>query len=254
MMLPMDLSSSSIPGDVDAELLAEVVPVLGLVVVDDASLLLGVPLELSEELSLAVSLSVSLPAAWDTGNTTEGSFVMVSLELGCNVADGEALGVGVTEGASAWSGMLSVTTCRKGISKSGSVTSNVTWLLLYLVEGRLVLSMRAGMTLILLTGSSLNLVCLACLSGWILVAVSETKTLDVSDGFEIFLLVGPERTEFEVSVCVAICSLSGGLLASERTKFSFELSSPQGSSERTEFCTCKKLSCMWGMSELLGLM
>ena len=139
MILLMDLSSSSISGDVDAELLVEVVPVLGLVVVDDASLLLDRPLELSEELSLAVSLSVSWPA-WDTGNTTEGSFEMVSLELGCNVADREALGVGVTEGASAWSGMLSVTTCRKGISKSGSVTSNVNGsLLLYLVEGRLVL-------------------------------------------------------------------------------------------------------------------
>ena len=50
MMLPMDLSISSISGDVDAELLAEVVPVLGLVVVDNASLLL--PLELSEESSL----------------------------------------------------------------------------------------------------------------------------------------------------------------------------------------------------------
>ena len=35
-------------------LLAEVVPVLGLVIVDDASLLLDVPLELSEELSLVV--------------------------------------------------------------------------------------------------------------------------------------------------------------------------------------------------------
>ena len=150
MILPMDLSSSSISGDVDAELLVEVVPVLGLVIVDDASLLLDVPLELLEELSLADSLSWP---AWDTGNTTEGSFMVVSLELGCNVADGEALGVGVTEGASAWSGMLSVTTCRKGISKSGSVTSNVTWLLLYLVEGCLVLSMHAGMALILLTGS-----------------------------------------------------------------------------------------------------
>ena len=49
MMLLMDLSSSSISGNVDVELLTDVVPVLlGLVVVDDASLLL--PLELSEEL------------------------------------------------------------------------------------------------------------------------------------------------------------------------------------------------------------
>ena len=136
MMLPMDLSSLSISGDVDAELLEEVVPVLlGLVVVDDASLLLDVPLELSEELELVVSL----PVSWDTGNTTEGSFVMVSLELGCNAAEGEALGAGVTVGASTcWSGMLSVTTCRNGISKSGSVTSNVKGLLC-LGEGRLVL-------------------------------------------------------------------------------------------------------------------
>ena len=131
MMLPMDLSISSISGDVDAELLVEVVPVLGLVIVDDASLL-DVPLELSEELSLVDGESG--PAASDTGNTTEGSFVMVSLELGCNAADGEALEEGVMVGASTWSGMLSVTTCHKGISKSGSVTSNVR--VLCLGEGR----------------------------------------------------------------------------------------------------------------------
>ena len=196
MILPMDLSSSSISGDVEAELLVEVVPVLGLVVVDDASLLLDVPLELSEELGLLVD-GESGPAASDTGNTTEGSFEMVSLELGCNAADGEALGKGVMDGASTWSGTLSVTTCRKGISKSGSVTSKVNGsLLLYLVEGRLVLAVHAGMALTLLTGSSLNLVFLARLSGWLLVAVSETKTLDVSAGFEIFLFGGPERTEF----------------------------------------------------------
>ena len=165
MMLPMDLSSSSISGDVDAELLVEVVPVLlGLVVVDDASLLLDVPLELSEELEPLVD-GESGPAAWDTGNTTEGSFVVVSLELGCNAAEGEALGEGVTVGASTcWSGMLSVTTCRNGISKSGSVTSNVSGLLC-LGEGRLVLTVRAGIAMTLLTGLSLNLVCLARLSG-----------------------------------------------------------------------------------------
>ena len=218
MMLPMDLSISSISGDVDVELLAEVVPVLGLVVVDDASLLL--PLVLSEELDPledSVSLSVSWPAAWDTGNTSEGSFVMVLLELGCGVADREALGEGDGDScASLWSGMLSVTTCRRGISKSGSVTSKVSWLLLFLVEGHLVLSVRAGMALILLTGSSLNLVCLVPL---LLVAVSETKTLDVSGGFEIFLFGGPERTEFEVRVRIAICSLFGGLLvAAERIR------------------------------------
>ena len=165
MILPMDLSSLSISGDVEAELFTEVVPVLGLVVVDDTSLPL--PLELlSEELDPLVE-SVSWPAAWDTGNTTEGSFVMVSLELGCNVAEGEALGVGVMDGASAcWSGMLSVTTCQRGISKSGSVKSNVNGLLLlFLVEGHLVLSVRTGMALTLLTGSSLNLACLARLSG-----------------------------------------------------------------------------------------
>ena len=238
MMLPMDLSISCISGDVNAELLAEVVPVLGLVVVDEASLLLDVPLVLSEELEpLVDSLSVSWPAAWDTGNTSEGSFVMVSLELGCGVAEREALGEGDGDGcASLWSGMLSVTTCRRGISKSGSVTSKVNWLLLFLVEGRLVLSVRAGMAMTLLTGSSLNLVCLVPL---LLEAVSETKTLDVSVGFELFLFGGPERTEFEVRVRIAICSLFGGLLAAERIEFSFELASPQGSSERTEFCTCK---------------
>ena len=54
-MVPKDFSISSISGDVEVELLTEVVPVLGLVIVDDASLLLPVPLEeLSEELSLSL--------------------------------------------------------------------------------------------------------------------------------------------------------------------------------------------------------
>ena len=70
---------------------------------------------------------------------------MVLLELGCGLADGRALGEGVTGCASSWSGMLSVTTCRSGISKSRSVTSKVRGLvLLFLVEGRLVLSVHAG--------------------------------------------------------------------------------------------------------------
>ena len=113
MMVLMDLSSSSISGEVEVELLAEVVPVLGLVVVDEASLLLPLELELSEELSLEELLveSVSWPAAWDTGNTTEGSFVMVSFELSCGLAEREALGDGCTVGcASLWSGMP-VTAC-----------------------------------------------------------------------------------------------------------------------------------------------
>ena len=115
MIVPMDLSSSSISGEVDVELLAEVVPVLGLVIVDDASLLLPLELELLEGLSLDELLedsdSVSWPAVWDTGNTTEGSFVVVSLELGCRLAEREALGEGGTAGcASLWSGMP-VTAC-----------------------------------------------------------------------------------------------------------------------------------------------
>ena len=98
---------------------------------------------------------------------------------------------------------------------------------------------RAGIAMTLLTGLSLNLVCLARLSGWLLVAVSETKTLDVSGGFEIFLFGGPERTVFGVALRDLFCSLSGRLLASERIEFSFELSSPQGSSEGDAFDTCK---------------
>ena len=78
---PKDLSISRISGDVDVELLDEVVPVLGLVEVEEASLL-DVPLELSEEL-LLFSLVELVPAMGDTGNTTEGSFMVVSLELGC---------------------------------------------------------------------------------------------------------------------------------------------------------------------------
>ena len=109
-MVPKDLSILSISGDVEAELLVEVVPVLGLVIVDEASLLLDVPLELLEELE--DSDSVSWPAAWDTGNTTEGSFVMVSLELGCRLAEREGLGEGCSDGcASLWSEMLSVKAC-----------------------------------------------------------------------------------------------------------------------------------------------
>ena len=93
-------------------------------------------------------------------------------------------------------------------------------LLLFLVEGRLVFTVCAGMAWILLTGSSLNLVCLVPL---FLVAVSETKALDVTIGLEIFIELGPERTEFEVPVRLAICSLFGGLLVAERIEFSFIL-------------------------------
>ena len=77
---PRDLSTSRISGDVDTELL--VLPVLGLVEVEEASLL-DVPLELSEEL-LLLSLAVFVPAS-------EGSFMVVSLELGCCDAGREAL-------------------------------------------------------------------------------------------------------------------------------------------------------------------
>ena len=84
-MVPKDHSISRISGDVDAELLVEVVPVLRLVVVEEASLLLDVPLELSEEL-LSLEECLSVPVMGDTGNTSEGSFVVVSLELGCGLA------------------------------------------------------------------------------------------------------------------------------------------------------------------------
>ena len=83
-MLLKEHLSSRISGDVDAELLVEVVPVSGLVEVDDASELLDVPLVLSEELPLEDWLSV--PVDGELGNTTEGSFVVVSLELGCELA------------------------------------------------------------------------------------------------------------------------------------------------------------------------
>ena len=86
---PRDLSTSRISGDVDAELLDDVVPVLGLMEVGEASLL-DVPLELSEEL-LLLSLEVFIPASGDMGNTSEGSFMVVSLELGCCSAGREAL-------------------------------------------------------------------------------------------------------------------------------------------------------------------
>ena len=55
---PRDLSTSRISGDVDAELLDDVVPVLGLVEVEEASLL-DVPLELLEELLLLSPAEVS---------------------------------------------------------------------------------------------------------------------------------------------------------------------------------------------------
>ena len=109
-MVPMDLSSLSISGDVEVELLAEVVPVLGLVIVDDASLLLPHELEFSEELDDPLEDSDSVSAAWDTGNTTEGSFVVVSLELGCGLAERGTLGDGIDGCVSLWSG-TPVTAC-----------------------------------------------------------------------------------------------------------------------------------------------
>ena len=83
-MLLKECSSSHISGEVDAALLVEVVPVSGFVVVDDASELLEWPLVLLEELPLEAWLSVHVDG--ELGNTTEGSFIVVSLELGCELA------------------------------------------------------------------------------------------------------------------------------------------------------------------------
>ena len=67
-------------------------------------------------------------------------------------------------------------------------------------------------------------------------AVSETRDLDVPGGFELF---GPDGTIFDLNVVlIASCSLSGVLLASERTEFSLKLSIPLGSPDGTLFC-CK---------------
>ena len=75
---------------------------LGLVSVEEVSLL-DVPLELWEELLLLSRGDWLSACDGDTGNTTEGSFVVVSLELGCTVARG-ALGGGTSNGcASLWS-------------------------------------------------------------------------------------------------------------------------------------------------------
>ena len=67
---PKDLSISRISGYVDTELLDKVVPVLGLVEVEEA---------------------FAVPVMGDMGNTTEGSLMVVSLELGCRLAGREAL-------------------------------------------------------------------------------------------------------------------------------------------------------------------
>ena len=61
----------------------------GLVVVDGASELLEWPIVLSEELPLEDRLSV--PVDGELGSTTEGSFMVVSLELGCELAVCESL-------------------------------------------------------------------------------------------------------------------------------------------------------------------
>ena len=73
--------------------------------------------------------------------------------------------------------MLCSYPCLIGISRSGSVTSSLKFLL-FLVEVSRLGCLLGGTATVLVTGLSSNLVFLACLLGWTLLpgTVSETKT------------------------------------------------------------------------------
>ena len=179
----------------------------------------------------------------ELGKDTEDSLVVVS-DTGCKLAGWESLddSCGSLRSEECLSFTLVCFIIR--ISRSGSVTSSLNFLL-FLVEvshpGCL-----TGMVILLLTGLSSNLVFLACLLSWTLLCntVSETKTWNVLVCL-ILPLHGSERTIFwpVPASCYAEMtklSLVDGVFVSL-------------AAEETEFC-CKKEACNIGMSGLFGLM
>ena len=166
----------------------------------------------------------------------EDSLVVVS-DTGCKLAGWESLGDGC---GSLRSECLVVTlVCLIGMSRSGSVTFSLKFLL-FLVEVSRLGCLLGGIGTVLVTGLSSNLVILACLLSWTLLSgtVSETKTWDV-----LVCLILPLRFPERTSCCDP-----------EMTEFSFlDGAFLSLVAERTEL-HCKKEAWICGVSGLLGLM
>ena len=187
----------------------------------------------------------------ELGKDIEDSLVIVCGEAGCELVVWESLVDSCGSLRSEECLWFTLVCLAIGISRSGSVTSSLKFLLLFLV----VVShphCLAGMVIVLLTGLSSNLVFLACLLSWTINGtVSETKAWDVL--FCLTFVFGSERTVFELSVtlwlvsCFSICTPF-------RTKFLLlDGLFISAGAEGTKFC-CKKEACIIGMSGLFGLM
>ena len=204
---------------------------------DDVSVI-----ELSVPLVLVLS-ALELPDG-ELGKDTEDSLVVVS-DTGCKLAWWESLDDGC--GSLRSEEYLVVThICFNGMSRSGSVTSSLNFLLLLVKMSRLG-CLLGGIATVLLTGLSWNLVFLASLLSWTLLAgtVSETKTWDVLVCLMLPLCF-PERTIFRL--------FSASCFGPEMTEFSlldgaFLSVVPEG----TKLCY-KKGAWICGMSGLLSLM
>ena len=195
--------------------------------------------ELSVPLVLVLS-ALELPIDGEQGKDTKDSLGMVS-ESGCDLAGWGSLEC-----------LLDTPVCSViGISRSGSVTSSLEFLLLFLVEVSH-LGCLAGMVTVLPTGLSSNLVFLGYLLGWTLSGgtVSETKTWDVL--VCLTFIHGSERTIFGPAVTSQLASCLFGC-----TPFRTEFLLVDGvflshGAEETKF-SHKKESCIIGMSGLFGL-
>ena len=229
-------------GDVDRDVLAELL-VSGLEAFEDGCELLSD--DVSDELlsvPLVLVLAVHELPDGELGKDTEDSLVVVS-DTGCELAGWESLGDGC--GSLRSECLLFTAVCLIGMSRSGSVTFSLKFLL-FLVEVSRPGCLLGGIDTVLATGSSPNLVILTRLLGWTLLSgtVSETKTWDVLVCL-ILPLRFPERTVFWPFVTRG---------RPEMTEFSlWDGTFSSLAAEGTAF-RCKKELCKWGMSGPLGLM
>ena len=235
-------SISSNSGDVDREVLAELL-VSGLEAFEDGcELLSDYVLDNKLSVPLVLVLSVLELPDGELGKDTEDSLVVVSV-AGCKLAGWESLDDGCGSLRSECLGLTRV--CLIGMSRSGSVTFSLNSLL-FLVEVSRPGCLLGGIGTVLLTGLSPNLVIFARLLGWTLLSgtVSETKTWDV-----LVCLILPLRfAERTVFWPLASC------WHPEMTEFSLSDGAfPSLVAEGTALC-CKKEACICGMSGPHGLM
>ena len=166
-----ECSISSNSGDVDHDVLAELL-VSGLEAFEDGCELLLDNVS-DEELSVPMELVLSVLELPDgeLGKDTEDSLVVVS-NTGYELAGRESLGESLRSEC-----LVGTLVCLIGISRPGSVTFSLNFLL-FLVEVSRLGCLLGGIGTVLVTGLSPNLVILALLLSWTLLSgtVSETKT------------------------------------------------------------------------------